>query len=127
MPEVVTKRIPGIRALQHRADDQSARKLGRHVFHRMHGDVGAPLFECDLEFLDEQTLAADGGQGAVLNTVALRQQRHQLDFQPGMRRAQQRRHMLRLPKRQLTLARGDAQPHRHMDSGFGGNSLVLRR
>ena len=38
-------------------------KIRRHVFHRMHGDVGAHARSSrDLEFLDEQTLAADGSQ-----------------------------------------------------------------
>ena len=93
----------------------------------MHGNVGAQVLQRNLELLDEQALAADGSQGPILNPITLRQQRHQLDFQPRMRSAQQRRYMFRLPKRQLTLARGDAKPRRHMDSGFGGKSWVLRR
>jgi len=74
----------------------------------MNGDIGAQIFERDLEFLDEQTLAADGSQGSILDAIALRQQRHQFDFKIWVSRAQQRRHMLRLPQGQLTLTRGDA-------------------
>ena len=67
----------------------------------------------------------------ILNAITLGQQRHQLNLQSRMRLPQQRRDMLRLPERQLTLARGDAQRRdgrrAHTDSGFGGNSLDFSR
>jgi len=75
----------------------------------MHGDVGALLLERHLEFLDEQALAADGGEAAVKNAVALSHHGHEFHLESGMGAAQQPGDMLGLPESQLTLARGDAQ------------------
>src|ERR1700736_915197 len=48
---------------EHRRDGEVLGKSARQILHRMHGDIGASLLEGHLEFLDEQPLPADGGQG----------------------------------------------------------------
>ena len=47
------------------------RQFARHVLHRMHRDIGAVLEHRDFELLDEQALAADLGERAILDAVAL--------------------------------------------------------
>jgi hypothetical protein len=74
----------------------------------MHGDVGAQFLDGDFEFFDEEAFAADGRERAILNAIALRDQRHNLDHESRVCRAQQRRHVLSLPQSQLTLAGRDA-------------------
>ena len=93
---------------QHGGDAEARRQLARHVLHRVHGDVGAAFLHRDLEFLDEQALAADLGERAVLHAVALRAHRHQLDGQLRVGGAQQRGDVLGLPERELAAAGGDA-------------------
>jgi hypothetical protein len=44
--------------------------MHRDIFHGMHGDVGAALFQRDFELLDEQPLAADLGKRAIENLIA---------------------------------------------------------
>jgi hypothetical protein len=55
----------------------------------MDRDVRAAFLHRDLEFLDEETLAADFSQRAVEHAVALRAHRHEFDRQLRVRRAQQ--------------------------------------
>ena len=97
----------------------------------MHGNVGALLIEGDLELFDEQPLAADGGKTAVLNTVALGDDGHELNLETGVCPTQQRRDMLGLPEGKLALTRGDAQRrsqrHGHLGVGFSGNSADFSR
>ena len=103
------ERVVRIGARQHRRDAEARRQLARHVLHRVHGDVGAAFLHRDLEFLDEQALAADLRERAVLHAVALRAHRHELDGQVGMRGPQQRGDVLGLPERELAAAGGDAE------------------
>ena len=87
----------------------------------MHRDVGAPLLERHLEFLDEQALAADGREAPILNAIAFSHHRHEFDSRSGMRPAQQGRDVLGLPESKLALAGGDPQrrrPRRHAHCGF---------
>ncbi len=74
----------------------------------MHGDVGAAFLHRHLQFLHEQALAADFGERAVLDAVALRAHRHELDRQLRMRCAQQGGDVLGLPERELAAAGGNA-------------------
>jgi hypothetical protein len=80
---VADERISGIRAFQHRAEREFGIEFHRHVFQRVHGDVGAAVEHCDFELLEEQTLAADLGKRAVEDQVAARAQRDQLDCKAG--------------------------------------------
>ena len=75
------ERVARIGPRQRGGDAEAGRQLARHVLHRVHGDVGAAFLHRDLEFLDEQTLAADLGERAVLHPVALRAHRHEFDRQ----------------------------------------------
>ena len=60
----------GILALQHAGQREAFGQVHRHVLERMHRDVGAPFFEREFEFLDEQALAADLAERAVEDLVA---------------------------------------------------------
>ncbi len=96
----------------------------------MDGDVGAPLLEGDFEFLDEEALAADGGQAAVLDSVAFGGHGNEFDAQAGVSASQQACHMFSLPEGERTLARGDAQHGHggaHGDSDGTGNSADVKR
>ncbi len=66
-------------------------------FIECNGDVGAQFLDGNLEFLDEEALAADGRERAILDAIALGEQRYELDLNSRMRRPQQRRHMFGLP------------------------------
>ena len=72
-------------------------------------DRRAASLERRLELLDEQPLAADRREAPVLDPIALGRHRQSSTASPGCARAQQRRHVLRLPERQLALARRDPQ------------------
>src|SRR5690606_14358321 len=63
----------------------------------------------DLEFLQEQALAADLGERAVEDLVAARGHRHEVDRETRMQGAQSGSDVLGLPQRERTLARGDPQ------------------
>ncbi len=45
------QRVPRVRPFQNRRNEQARRKLGGHILHRMHRDIGAQFLDCDLEFL----------------------------------------------------------------------------
>ncbi len=87
---------------------EARRQFARHVLHRVHRDVGAAFLHRDLEFLDEETLAADFGQRTVEHAVALRAHRHEFDGQLRMRRAQQGLDVLGLPHGELAATGRDA-------------------
>ena len=74
----------------------------------MHGDVRPALLHRDLELLDEETLAADLGERAVLDAVSLRAHRHQFDRRVGMGGAEQGGDVLGLPEGELAASSGDA-------------------
>ena len=73
----------------------------------MDGDVGAALFQCQLELLDEQALAADLAQAAVENLVAAGRHSQQGNHVTAL--LEQCLDMLRLPQRQAAFAGGDDQ------------------
>lgn len=61
-----------------------AGEIDRHVFHRVHGDVGAAFQQRQLEFFNKQAFTADFRQRRIQNNVAAGDHRHQLDLQAGM-------------------------------------------
>jgi hypothetical protein len=75
----------------------------------MHRDVGATFFERRLQLLDEQPLAADGGQASILNAVALGGDRHEFDLETGMGLTQETGYVLGLPQGELTLSSGNSK------------------
>jgi len=50
----------------------------------MHSEMGSPFFHSDFEFLDEQTLAADFGERAIENLVALGRHAENDNFRAGI-------------------------------------------
>ena len=64
--------IPRIGAFGDRRNREAGRQHHRHVFHRMHRDVGAAGGKRVFELLDEQAFAADLVERAVEYAVALR-------------------------------------------------------
>ena len=100
------KRVARILSLPHRRQHKTRRQLHGHVLQRVHGQMSLTHFERGFQFLDEQTLAAHLGQGAVQDLVAACGHAQKLDLQckPGL---QNRAHVLGLPKGQSTFSRGD--------------------
>ena len=86
---------------------EASREVHRYVFHGVYGDVGRVFQERGLQLLDEQTLAADFGQGRVEQLVTTAYHGHQGNAQPRMNRFQARLDELGLPQRQSALAGGD--------------------
>ena len=78
----------------------------------MHRKIGTPFEQRNLEFLGEQPLAADLGQGAVEHPVALGGEADDRHLAPGVARGQQRLDMHGLPHGQPAFTRGDHQPAR---------------
>ena len=56
------QRVARVFALQHAGQRKAVGQVHRHVFERMHGDVGASFCQRNFEFLDEQPFAADFAQ-----------------------------------------------------------------
>ena len=75
----------------------------------MHGQVGPPLEQRQLELLDEQPLAADLGERAIEDPVALGRHPEDLDAAVRVQRAQAVAHVLGLPHRKPAFARCDHQ------------------
>ena len=65
------KGIAWIFAFKYRGERKTGGHLGRHILARVHGQIGAPLFQRDFQLLDEQSLAADCRQRAIEHLVAL--------------------------------------------------------
>ena len=107
------ERIARVLARGDRGERESRRHLHRHVLQRMHGEVGAALVHRDLEFLDEQALAADRRERLVEDAVALRGQSQQVDDHAGILRDEPRADVLGLPQRERRFARRDPQAARH--------------
>ena len=72
------ERIARIFAFENRAEREAFGQFHRHVFERMHGEIGAAFGERGFQFLHEQALAADLRQRAIENLIAAR--RHSEDF-----------------------------------------------
>lgn len=62
--------VAAILAFQHRGKDEAVLQAGRHVLAGMDGDIDARVGQRLVDFAGEQSLAADFGQGSVLNSIA---------------------------------------------------------
>jgi hypothetical protein len=71
--------IGGTSPLENGSDTETGRHFGGYILHRMHCDVCFPGLHRDLEFLDEQALAANLLQTFVEDLIAASRQRHQCD------------------------------------------------
>ena len=122
--------VAGIGARQHRREHHPGGQIAGHVLHRMHGEMGAAILERGFQLLDEQSLAADRREAPVQDLIALGGHRQELDAQARMGLAQQRCHVLRLPERELALARRDdergGRAHEELAALFSGNSAELQ-
>ena len=71
----------------------------------MHRDIGVALLQRHLEFLDEQSLAADLAEAAVQDLVAARGHAQQAHLVAAL--LEQGLHMLGLPHGEAAFAGGD--------------------
>jgi hypothetical protein len=78
------QRIAGIGPLQHRADESPRGRSAGTSFIECTAMSARSSSIATSSSLMNRALAADGGQAAILNAIALRQQRHQLDFEARM-------------------------------------------
>ncbi len=92
------ERIARILARGNRREHEAVGKVHRHVLQRMDGEVGASFAHRGFELLDEQSLAADGGERPVDHAIALRRDAEQVHARAGMACDQLRANMLRLPQ-----------------------------
>ena len=76
----------------------------------MHGDIGFAAQQRLLQFLQEQSLAADARQRRV-GFVALREHFAHFNAQIAARALQCAAHLMRLAQRQRAFARGDSDAH----------------
>ena len=110
---VADEGVGRVRARQDGRQLEARLQRGRHILERVHRDVRAAVLHRHFQLLEEQALAADGGQRAVEDLVAARGQRHQLHHESRMRLAQEDGHVLGLPQGQRALARGDTKRWGH--------------
>src|SRR5579862_6116891 len=96
-----------------RRDREPRRQRGRHVFHRMDGEIDAAVFQGLLELLGEEALAADLGERPVGHLIAGGADDDGLDRtfsgERGMRAAEAPAQLARLRQRELAAAGPDAQ------------------
>ena len=62
--------VAGVFALEHGAQQEALWQLHRHVLEAVDGQIGTAFGHRHLQFLDEQALTADLGQGAIQNLIA---------------------------------------------------------
>ena len=70
----IAGRHPGVSrvlALHHTGQGKPGWQLHRHVFERMHRQIGATLFQRSFQLFDKQAFTTDFAQRAVQNLVAL--------------------------------------------------------
>ena len=106
--KIADEGIGGIGARQDRRQRERRVQLHRHVLERMHRAIGFAPQHGQLQFFQEQSLAADGSQRTVQHFVAAGAHRYQADFDSRVRGAEQRGHMFGLPEGKRALAGGDA-------------------
>src|SRR5690606_23208719 len=106
---VADERVGMVGTGQDRRQREARVQLHRHVLERVHGAVGFAALHRHFQLLEEQTLAADGGQRAVQDLVAAGAHRHQLDLEPGMRCPQPGGDVFGLPEGERAFAGGDAE------------------
>ena len=103
--EGVRRIFPFGDATQH----QAFGKVGGQILEGVNGDLGPPHQHLGLEFLGEQALVADFGQGHIQNLVALGGHRFHRNGQARMGLFQFSLHPVGLHHGQLAAAGGDAQ------------------
>ena len=81
----------------------------------MHRQIRDPVEQGALQFLDEQALAADCGEGFVQNLVALGGKAANLNLDPIERLERRVAHEARLPHRQRAFPAGD---HKLLQTAF---------
>jgi hypothetical protein len=100
-----TPGVARVLALHHAGQGKAFGQLHGHVLERMHGDVGAALFQRHFQLLDKQALAAHLAQRCGPGSGRPGGHAQQLD---GVARcSQQGLHMLGLPQGQAAFAGGD--------------------
>jgi len=67
-------------ALADGGQHETFRHIHRHILQRMHGEIGAPVFQRGFQLFNEQALAADFRQRHVENLVTLRGHAEDADF-----------------------------------------------
>jgi len=72
------KRVAGILSLRVGCNHAARSNFRRHILRAMHGDIRATVEERFLDLFHEEPLAADLGEGAILNSVAGRAQYDEL-------------------------------------------------
>ena len=99
-------RVTRILALQHRADGESLRQDRRHVLAAVHREIDLAGQQRILDFLDEQSLAADLRQPRFRQPVAGRLDDDDVALDAGAL-AQQGGNRVCLPARELAAARSN--------------------
>ena len=123
-------RVARILTRQHAGQDDAGRQLGLQVLQRMHRAIDLPVQQGFVDFLGEQTLAADIGQALVLDAVASGGD-HLLDealgpAQPGAGGADHGEEMPGLPKGERRAAGADPQDGAGLGAARGGGASRRR-
>jgi hypothetical protein len=116
----MVRRDPGVArvlALHHATQRKAVRQFHRHILERVHGDVGAPLFQRHLKLLDKKTLATDLAERAVQDLVAQRGHAQQGDAVATL--LQQRLYVFGLPQGQAAFPGGDGDGNGRGTQGRG--------
>ena len=74
------KGIARIFTLTDASQHKTLRQVHRHVLQRMHGNVGAAVFQRGFQFFHEQTLATYFGQRDIQDLIALRGHAQDADY-----------------------------------------------
>src|SRR5262249_14554099 len=106
LPASRNEHVARIFAAWNTADDEARRELGRHVFHGMNGEVRAAVEQRFFDLFDEQALAANLGQAAILHAISRRDDVELVADEPGRERAKLADESARLGQRERALARG---------------------
>ena len=119
------KGIARVFALHHAGQGKALGQLHGYVLERMHGNVGAPFFQCYFQLFHKQALAAYLAEGLVQNLVALGGHAQQLHaVAPGF---EQRFDMLGLPQCKATFARGDDDGGRWRGAQVRNLFVIIQR
>ncbi|MNP29883.1 hypothetical protein D3C76_1229300 [compost metagenome] len=95
-------------ALANAVQAQPLGEVHRHIFHRVHGDVGFLFEQSSFQLLDEQALAANFRQRRVEQLVTAADHGHQRYHKTGMGLLQTGFDIFGLPQGQGTFAGSDA-------------------
>jgi len=101
------KGVPGIFPGGNGGQGKAFRHIHGHVFEGMDGQIGRPFRHGHFQFLDEQALATDGGQGTVQDLVAPGGHAQDDHFSAGIEGLEAALDMFSLPHGQAGLPGGD--------------------